>query len=173
MNINQTIPTNTDDMIDSRDVIAAIDSLESDRSDLIEAVDEARDALDDIESMLEDCDDEAEAVDLENKRAEAEIDLERAEDELDDWEGDEGETLRELRELADDGETLADWLHGETLIRDSYFVEYARELADDIGAIDRNASWPLDCIDWEQAADELKQDYTDLDFAGVTFWIRS
>lgn len=82
--------------------------------------------------------------------------------------------LVSLLELAKDGETnLADWMHGETLIRDSYFEEYARQLADDIGAIDADASWPLTFIDWERAADALKMDYHELDFDGVTYWGRS
>jgi hypothetical protein len=28
-------------------------------------------------------------------------------------------------------------------------------------------------IDWEQAAYELKQDYTEVNFDGVSYWIRS
>jgi hypothetical protein len=65
-----------------------------------------------------------------------------------------------------------DWIHGETLIRDSYFPTYARELADDIGALPDDAAWPHTCIDWEKAARELQMDYTAVDFAGVTYWIR-
>ena len=66
----------------------------------------------------------------------------------------------------------ADWQYGEQLIRDSYFKDYAMELAEDIGAVDANASWPNTCIDWDQAARELQMDYTSVEFAGVTYWIR-
>lgn len=66
-----------------------------------------------------------------------------------------------------------DWQYGETLIRDSYFKEYAQQLAEDIGAIGSNVTWPLCCIDWDQAAEELKLDYTAVDYGGVTYWIRS
>lgn len=65
-----------------------------------------------------------------------------------------------------------DWLYGAQLIRDSYFTEYAQELADDIGAINSDAGWPNSCIDWDQAARELKQDYTSIAFDGVTYWVR-
>ena len=65
-----------------------------------------------------------------------------------------------------------DWEYGETLIRDSYFKTYAQELAKDIGAINSDAGWPNTCIDWEQAARELRMDYTAVDFDGVTYWIR-
>jgi hypothetical protein len=81
--------------------------------------------------------------------------------------------LKSLKALADEAEGYAaDWPYGETLIRDSYFMEYAQELADSIGAIDNNASWPLTCIDWEQAARELQMDYTSVEFDGVWYWIR-
>ena len=85
----------------------------------------------------------------------------------------ERDELDALADLASEAEGYtSDWVYGEALIRDSYFEEYARELADDIGAIDANASWPLGCIDWERAASELQQDYTSVDFDGVTYWTR-
>ena len=78
-----------------------------------------------------------------------------------------------LRSLASEGEQASeDWPHGATLIRDSYFVTYAQELAEDIGAIDESARWPATCIDWEQAAGELQMDYTSVEFDGVTYWTR-
>lgn len=67
----------------------------------------------------------------------------------------------------------ADYEYGETLIHESYFVRYTEELAHDIGAIDARANWPCNCIDWELAADMLKQDYTCADFGGQTYWFRS
>lgn len=86
---------------------------------------------------------------------------------------DEREELKDLREFAEEASGYAeDWLHGETIIADSYFTEYAQQLADDIGAIDWNASWPLTYIDWERATDALKQDYTEVTLRGVDFWIR-
>jgi len=52
-------------------------------------------------------------------------------------------------------------------IADAYQGEYkddedfAREMADSLGAVDKNASWPMNCIDWEQAAKELMYDYSE------------
>ncbi len=37
--------------------------------------------------------------------------------------------------------------------------DFARETADSIGAINNDAVWPNNCIDWEQAARELMHDY--------------
>lgn len=80
-------------------------------------------------------------------------------------------TLQALVSVIDDssGDSAED---GVTLVRDSYFEDYARELADDIGAVDKNASWPNNCIDWQRAAEELQMDYTSLEFDGVTYWCR-
>lgn len=81
------------------------------------------------------------------------------------------ESLRKLAEQASD--YAADWQYGEALIRDSHFEAYARELAEDLHGNElRNASWPFDHIDWESAANALLIDYTAVDFAGVTYWIR-
>ena len=82
--------------------------------------------------------------------------------------------LAELRALAKQGEDLDDWEHGLCLVRDSYFKRYAQELAEDCDYIngDAGSRWPYTCIDWEQAAEELKQDYTSLEYDGVTYWAR-
>jgi hypothetical protein len=82
--------------------------------------------------------------------------------------------LKALQALADEASGYApDWQYGEALIRDSYFTEYAQELAEDIGAVNCDASWPNQYIDWERAADALKADYTSVDFDGVDYWVRS
>lgn len=47
------------------------------------------------------------------------------------------------------------------------------QLAEDVGAIPDNLKWPCTCIDWDQAARELKYDYTSADFDGVTYYYRS
>lgn len=86
---------------------------------------------------------------------------------------DDAAELATLEALAAQGADYApDWEYGETLIRDSYFQQYAEELAEDIGAIKADATWPNNCIDWEQAARELRMDYTAVDFDGVTYWVR-
>lgn len=89
----------------------------------------------------------------------------------DSWEDDE---LRTLLDLADDGETnAADWQYGAALIREDYFEDYARELAEDVGAIDPEAGWPNNFIDWEAATEALLMDYHELTFDGVTYYARA
>ncbi len=58
------------------------------------------------------------------------------------------------------------------LIREDCFEEYARELAESVGAIDSDVRWPATCIDWEQAARELAQDYGSLELDGTTYYVR-
>jgi antirestriction protein len=79
--------------------------------------------------------------------------------------------LSELKGAGGDEQWRGDW-YPITLIRESYFEDYARELADDIGAISRDAKWPNNHIDWEAAADELKSDYSTAEFSGETFYFR-
>ena len=97
-------------------------------------------------------------------------DLELVIESLDDHEKKELETLKGLTKEC---EGYSDWEYGAVLIRNSYFTEYAEQLAEDIGAIETGGNWPTYCIDWEWAARELKMDYTCVDFDGVDYWIRS
>ena len=86
----------------------------------------------------------------------------------------EGDELTALKALAEEGaHATSEWDDGADLIRDSYFIEYARDFADNIGAIDRTARWPLDHIDWDAAAADLQSDYSPVNFDGVTYWVRS
>ena len=81
--------------------------------------------------------------------------------------------LKALEEFADEASGYApDWHYGETIIHEDYFVAYAEQLADDIGAINKEAEWPLTHIDWEAAADELKMDYSVVGFNGFNYYIR-
>lgn len=161
--------SNSDDVIDYRDVIARRDELRDELDGLREAVKDA-----------ETDDERATAMEALAEWLEADSELDAlqaavlADQSVKDWAvSDDAQELKALQELCDDAEGYSDdWTHGATLIRDSYFKEYAEQLADDIGAIDRKAGWPLTHIDWEAAADELKQDSTSVEFDGVEYWVR-
>ena len=86
---------------------------------------------------------------------------------------DEKAELVALKALEAEAEPYApDWRYGAQLVRYSYFKEHAQELAEDIGAINSDATWPNNCIDWDEAARQLQQDYTEVDFGGVAYWVR-
>lgn len=78
-----------------------------------------------------------------------------------------------LRELNNAGSCyVEDWNFGATLVADGHFTEYAEELARDIGAVNGDAQWPNNHIDWEAAGEDLKADYTAIEFKGARFWVR-
>lgn len=156
-----TTISNFDDIIDSRDVIARIEELEAEREALQLEIDDAETQWLKTEAGTN----EAHAV-VDRRQA--------AYVALDTWDASsDADELRILKALADEASGYAaDWKYGETLIRDSYFRDYAMELADDIGAVPRDLAWPATCIDWDQAARELQMDYTAVDFDGVTYWVR-
>lgn len=79
------------------------------------------------------------------------------------------ERIKAIDELEEVG--ITEFEDGATLIPEDEFEEYARELADDLGTI--SDAWPARCIDWERAADELKMDYTSVEFCGETYLVRS
>ena len=81
---------------------------------------------------------------------------------------DEIDELAQLRELV--SELPGEANDGYTLVRETAFEDYARQYAEDIGAISSDATWPAQCIDWEQAADELRMDFTPVQFNGVTYY---
>ena len=79
--------------------------------------------------------------------------------------------LSELAGYGGDEEFEGDWYPIE-LVADSYFQEYAQNLAEDCGMVDTNARWPVNCIDWEQAARELQMDYSCIIIYDTTYWYR-
>ena len=85
----------------------------------------------------------------------------------------EREDLAILEEFAKAASEVSDWEHGGTLISDAYFERYAEELARDIGAISDTDQWPVYFIDWEKAADALKNDYSEYTLNGFTYWARA
>lgn len=89
-------------------------------------------------------------------------------------EEEEREEYKALNELLSLGlDATSEWYDGALFIAEDYFTQYAEQLADDIGAIDSNATWPLRHIDWEAAADDLKQDYTEIEFRDATYFVRA
>lgn len=161
--------SNTDNVIDSRDIIDRIEYLESEREPLTDAVDQAQEALNDLDGN-----DFDEVSTFEEAEQEAKDALKAAYANVKDWdESDEGQELAKLKAFAEEAEGYAeDWRYGATLIHEDYFEDYARDLAAEGDYDMKNEQWPYTCIDWEKAAEELKQDYTSVDFGGETYWVR-
>jgi hypothetical protein len=141
--------SNTQDVIDSRDILERIEELETELQDAHEGCEE--EPAQTFDQWLKDVSEDDDAT-MQDAAKELLI-------------------LRALVEEIDQnaGDRARD---GVGLIRDSYFETYAREMAEDIGAIGRDAPWPACHIDWEAAADALKQDYSSIDYDGVEYWVR-
>lgn len=74
---------------------------------------------------------------------------------------------------AEEGPGIAEYTDGTWLIREDTFTNYARDIAEGMGAIDPDADWPLSYIDWDAAADALRLDYTDVRFLGYDYLVRA
>ena len=84
---------------------------------------------------------------------------------------DEQGELETLKALAEEAEGYApDWQYGEALIRESYFAEYAIEMLV-AGELPSDIPWYIE-IDEEATARNIQMDYTEVDFDGVSYWIR-
>jgi len=164
---------NTYDIIDSRDVIARIEELETFRDDAAEEMKERLGRIAELESMETLTDEESDELGELKEKNELITNMKGEEQASSILYGeDEQRELDTLLALQDQAEGYSDWQHGESLIRGTYFRKYAEQLADDIGAIDRNANWPICHIDWDAAAQALKADYTCVDFDDEKYWIR-
>lgn len=135
---------NGDDTIDSRELAELLAEMASDRVYLEDAVNDADD-------------DEAK---------------EKAEAALAEWDDEHGEAYEALKDFCDSAEQYcADWVHGVQLILDEHWTEYAEQLTDDLGVINqRLPEWVV--IDWEQTAENLKADYTAVEWGAYTYWVR-
>lgn len=92
-------------------------------------------------------------------------------EEAEELEPDEAEELAELQTMRDE---ITDWLYGETLIPDDEFTDYAQELGEELGGDQlRKAEWPFMHIDWEAAANNLRQDYSEFTYQGTTYLARA
>jgi len=138
-------PENTDDTIDSRDVIARLEELQSEKDDLTLAVTDL-DPQEEPEEL-------AEAVTA-----------------LAVWEDDNGEEYEALKVLNEEGEECSsDWRYGELLIRESYFEQAMDEMVSECYELPKDLPfWMTITYDY----DALRQDYTELDFGGVAYFVR-
>lgn len=79
--------------------------------------------------------------------------------------------LEELTDLITVCGGCSEWHTGAILIRDSYFTTYAKDLAVDLGMSVVDAGWPANHIDWESAIEELQNDYIEVDYGGISYWL--
>lgn len=156
--------TNTQDLIDSRDIIARIEELETDQEMLADEITETIENLEASEGAV------AEMA--------AGRELEKARNALLDFNEENEAELDALQTLANEADGSPDWQHGETLIRYDYFADYIKDLIEDCYEMPKemdSGAWPYRHMemDYDGAANEAEQDYLTVDFDGVDYLIRN
>lgn len=131
--------------LDTRDLQARLEELESEREDLQGKVNDAE---------------EGDGFLTEEKQT--------AQEELDEWDAENLEELEALRELKDE---VSEWDDGNTLIPEGDWIDYVQELLIDIGDLPRNIPWYIE-IDWDRTAENIAQDHCTVDYLGTTYYYR-
>ena len=167
-----------DTTIDSRDIISRYEELQDEYISLFEAVEAAEEDLN--EFILETTgplsfkvkEDESSLANLKDE-------VQDAKENLQDFvtSDDMGE-FEQLKEIVKQGEDSPDWSYGETLIHETYFTQYIKEVIDDCYEMPKDLNsgvWPWNHVemDWDAAAEEAKQDYTTIEADGETYYIKA
>jgi DNA repair exonuclease SbcCD ATPase subunit len=97
-------------------------------------------------------------------------DLEQAVEDAElDFGPDEAKELKELEELESE---ISEWRDGNTLIHESEFVDYCKGLCEDCGDVPRNIPHYIE-INWDETAENIKADYSEVTYQGETYYVRS
>ena len=98
------------------------------------------------------------------------LDEEEIESWRDNWQT-ELEVIEDINELENSVGT--EWSYGVTLIDEDDFQDYCEELVSDIGDLPKDLpSYISNNIDWEGVAEDLKVDYTEVEFRGTSYLYR-
>ena len=147
-----------------------------DTRDLHDRLEELKDKQDEIQNKKDEI---KEAEDIPYKvispeaAKEYEEELEDLVKELEELESDfDADEREELNELENMESEIPEWRHGETLIPENYWIEYCEELCKDIGYISDDFPWWIE-IDWSATAENIKADYSEIEYQGTTYLYRS
>lgn len=147
----------TNDVFDTRDLIEYKEYLES------ELVDYYNDYLEEHNTN----DDQIEEI---TTFGEIDTDLEGFYERY----GEEIEEYEAIEQFCEELEQYApDFLYGETVINEDYFEEYCKQFVEDIGYLPDNLpAFIENNIDWEGVADDLRVDYTEIEYNGNNYLVR-
>lgn len=103
-------------------------------------------------------------------------DIRFEEEEIDSWKEGFQDEINEIT-CIDDLEnevSSSKWDHGITFISKGDFEDYCEEMVSDIGDLPSTLpNYIKNNINWEGVADDLKQDYSEVEFRGVNYLYRS
>ena len=162
--------------LDSRDIQEEIDNIERLKNDYESDLESLNDELNDLESELYDIENEGyyedKQNDIDNKLEEIsdkESEIQECEFEYNRY-SEELEELKALKEEISDNSD-EDFECGIQLINENDIDDYLHELLEDCGYLPKDLpSWIE--IDWQATICNMKQDYSELELNGNTFYVR-
>ena len=158
------------DTLDTRNLQERLDELGDIRDEwnrVKEELDEAERKLAEFEEEIKDKSDN-EAEEFERELEELTVCRNELEDELaktEELDTDEEKELEELEALQDE---ISGWRDGVCLIPECDFTEYCQEMLEDCGDIPKEIPHYI-VIDWEATADNIREDYSTIDYQGETY----
>ena len=141
--------------IDSRDLAKRLEELQDECQELLDAIEEAEQECENINDVSVD-------------NSELEENVTDAKESLRGWDNDYLEEMQELESLENE---ISEWSDGNTLIPEEDFVDYCQELCEDIGDVSRDLPGYI-VIDWDATADNIKADYSEVEYQGNTYLVR-
>lgn len=107
---------------------------------------------------------------IDSRDLETYIDHMREDIPSEEWPGEMQPVLEFAEEFKD---YCPDYDYGGFAIHDMHFTEYVRDMVIEGGYITDELPWWISShIDWEGVADEVKMDYSAIEFDGETYWTR-
>lgn len=96
-------------------------------------------------------------------------DIRFEEEEIESWKEDFEDELKEIEEIDDvENELGSEFEYGVTLVDVDDWEEYVEELLEEVGYIPKDfPSWIE--IDWEATANNVRQDYREVDYQGNSY----
>lgn len=98
------------------------------------------------------------------------------EEEIQSWKEDWLDEIVEITDIEkiEDEVSSSEWDYGITFIPEDEFEAYCEELVKDIGDLPKNLpSYIANNIDWEGVADDLRVDYSEVEYQEVTYLFRN
>lgn len=96
------------------------------------------------------------------------------EEEIESWKSDFENELKQIEEIDTVENECSEFSYGETLIDEDDFEEYCQEFIEDCGYISKDMPMIIsNNIDWTGIADDMKQDYSEIEYQGNTYLYRS
>ncbi len=90
----------------------------------------------------------------------------------DDLDDNESAELAALQKFESKYDYVDDWNYGAHFIAEEYFTEYVKDMLEGCGTIPRDLPDYV-AIDWEETADNIRCDYADAEFNGVSYYVLS